>query len=343
MNILLIADPHIPVPPTQYGGTERIADLYARELNRLGHRISLMAGIGSRDYGGGLHVHRAPTMAYHSRARRKLQFQIQSLWAARNVDWIFNHGRFDYLETLLRTGIPIVHIAQNPLDGDQIKFMERRVRSNFLLCVVSNDQLKDAPTSLPTKTIHNFVDTRHFRFSNKGDGYLAFLGRLTDNKGVHTAIEVAKLTNRQLRIAGTISTEEGGEEYFYQRVKPEIDGDLIQYVGPVDDTQKQALLCGADALLFPTQWREPCAIVISESLACGTPVLAFDVASNGELIDNRVTGILCPTVGDATQMAEAVGRINQISRMDCRKAAETRFDVRSATRQLINSLPARIL
>ncbi|MCX5931068.1 MAG: glycosyltransferase, partial [Cyanobacteria bacterium] len=282
--------------------------------------------------------HRPPTLAYPSRARRKLQFQLQSLLAARGCHWVFNHGRFDYLEALLRSGKPIVHLAHNPLDAEQIAFMEQRVRSRFLLCGVSRDQLSRAPTRLPTTVIHNFVDTRRFRFSSSGSGYLAFLGRLTANKGVHTAIAAARLCGRPLRIAGTIPDEPGALDYFRRTIEPALGDGLVQYVGPVDDQQKQELLAGADALLFPTQWSEPCAVVVPESLACGTPVLAFDIASNRELIDPGHTGELCPDVGDAAQLAAAVERLGGLSRERCRAVAEERFDVRPATRRLLDAV-----
>jgi len=336
MKILLIADPHIPVPPIHYGGTERIVALYAQEFSRLGNKVHLMAGPDSKSYGGRLHTHRAPSKAYLSRARRKISFQLQSLWAARDCDVVFNHGRFDYLESLLRIGIPIVHLAHNPLDATQIQFIEGRVQSSFLLCGVSHNQLSHAPTSLDSLVVHNFVDTAKIKFSAQGSGYLAFIGRLTENKGVHTAIKVARMLGKKLHIAGTVSNELGGREYFQKHVEPEIDNRLIFYLGPVNDDQKQNLLCGADALLFPTQWQEPCAIVISESLACGTPVVAFNIASNSELIKPGITGELCSDVGNVNQMASAVNRALHLSRQACREEAERKFDVRVAAPILLN-------
>ena len=338
MNILIIADPHIPVPPRHYGGAERIVALYAQRLQELGHRVHLIAGEGSTSYGGKLFLHRAPTMAYLSRARRKIQFQFLSLQAGLPCDLIFNHGRFDYLEALLRTGRPVVHMAHNPLDADQIAFMEQRVRSRFLLYGVSHHQLAAAPSRLPSVVIHNFVDTRHYRYAPQSTGYLAFLGRLTNNKGVHTAIAVAARSGKRLRIGGTIPDEPGARDYFETQVAPAIASGAVEFLGPVDDRQKQELLAGADALLFPTQWSEPCAVVVSESLACGTPVIGFEIASNAEIVEHGRTGFLCPEVGNVEQMVAAVAQLPTLSRQTCRDSAERRFDVRVATDQLLAAI-----
>jgi len=338
MRILLIADPHIPIPPSHYGGAERIIALYAEELQRLGHQIDLIGAPGSSSFGGPVYPHRAPSQAYLSRARRKLQFQLLSLRAGLPCDLIFNHGRFDYLEALLRTGRPVVHMAHNPLDAEQIAFMERRVRSRFLLYGVSHHQLAAAPSCLPSVVIHNFVDTRRYHFAPRGQGYLAFLGRLTENKGVHTAIAVAARSGRRLRIGGTIPDEPGARDYFHARIAPAIAAGEVEYLGPVDDRQKQDLLSGADALLFPTQWNEPCAVVVSESLACGTPVIGYAIASNAEIIENGRTGFLAPQVGDVEQLVAAVAQLPSLSRQACRDSAEQRFDVRVATGQLLAAI-----
>lgn len=340
MRVLVIADPHIPIPPSHYGGAERIIALYCEELRRLGHQIDLIAASGSNGFGGPVYPHRAPSRAFLSRARRKIAFQLLSLRAGLACDLIFNHGRFDYLEALLCTGRPVVHMAHNPLDVEQIAFMERRVRSGFLLYGVSHHQLTAAPSRLPSVVIHNFVDTRRYRFSPRGQGYLAFLGRLTANKGVHTAIAVAARSGRLLRIGGTIPDEPGAREYFDECIAPAIAAGQVEYLGPVNDQQKQELLAGADALLFPTQWNEPCAVVVSESLACGTPVIAFAIASNAEIIEDGRTGFLAPTVGDVDEMVAAVARLPALCRQACRQSAEQRFDVRVATRQLLAAIEA---
>ena len=239
MKILIIADPIIPVPPKNYGGTERIVDLYAKEFVRLGHNVNIMASVGSNNYGGTLYTHKSPSKKWISRAYRKIIFQFQSLYAARNCDFIFNHGRFDYLESLLKLGKPIVQYQHNGLDSKQIKMMESKVKKRFKLICISKDQVSEFKTTFKTKVIHNFVDTNYYPFSEKGKGYLAFLGRLTKNKGVDSAIKIAKLSQKKLKIAGIIPQNNEDREFFENEVKPNIGNNLIEFIGKVNDSEKE--------------------------------------------------------------------------------------------------------
>ncbi|MCT0233009.1 glycosyltransferase family 4 protein [Synechococcus sp. CS-1327] len=335
MKILFIADPHIPVPPLKYGGAERIVDIYATEFKRLGHQVDIMAGLGSRNNGGCLHVHQAPTMAYHSRARRKLQFQLQSLWAARDADVVYNHGRFDYMQSLLCINKPSVHAFHNPIDQQQIDSAEALIRSRFAFQCLSENQRSQVRISHPVHIIPNPVNSSIYQLGSGEGGYLAFLGRLTANKGVDAAIDVAHRTGQRLVIAGNQSTEEGASKYFRQAISPHLDGDQIRWIGPVDDAQKHELLAGASALLFPIRWDEPFGMVMIEALACGTPVIATRMGSTPEVIDHGSTGFLCDTVED---MVQAIKDLSAISRSDCRTVAETRFDVRTIAPRILEIL-----
>lgn len=340
MKILLIADPHIPVPPSHYGGAERIVALYAQEFSRLGHRIHLLAGAGSRGYGGRLHIHKAPSQAYLSRAHRKVHFQLQSLWAARGTDAIYNFGRFDYLEALLASySKPLLHCFQNPINQEQIDFAEQRIRANTSLHFISANQKSHAEVKASSCVIPNPVDTQAYEAGDGSGGYLAFLGRLTFNKGVDVAIQVARRTGRQLVIAGNVSSEEGGEHYFKHQVLPHIDGEQIRWIGSVNDVQKQHLLSQAAALLFPIRWDEPFGIVMVEALACGTPVIATRRASTPEVIDHGVTGWLCdPAEPSVDAFIEAVNRLPELDRNACRESAKRRFDVRVLAPQVLEVL-----
>ncbi len=337
MNVLVIADPHIPVPPTHYGGTERIVHLYCQEFAKRGHTVHLLAGAGSHSYGGRLLFHKAPTKQYLSRARRKLQFQALSLWAARGCDVVFNFGRFDYLAYLLQSRLPILHCFQNPIDQEQIEAAERFAHPGLQFLMISNSQWSQATVHQPVHTVANPVDCSLYT-QGQGDGdYLAFLGRLTYNKGVDTAIAVAKRTGRRLVIAGNISDEPGGLEFFDQQVRPHLDGEQINWIGPVDDQQKHALLGGASALLFPIRWDEPFGIVMVEALACGTPVIALRRGSTPEVIRHAVTGFLCDSEDD---LVEAVQSLASLDRANCRDDAETRFDVQNLATRVLEVLLA---
>jgi glycosyltransferase involved in cell wall biosynthesis len=151
---------------------------------------------------------------------------------------------------------------------------------------------------------------------------LVFLGRLERCKGAHTAIGVARATGRKLVIAGNISNLSHERTYYHDEIEPHIDGDQIRYVGVVNDEQKNALLGTAAALLVPIEWEEPFPVILPESLLCGTPVVAFRRGGVPEGIEQGRTGFLCDT---ADEMADAVRRLGEIDRGECRYVAERRF------------------
>lgn len=323
MKILVIADPHIPVPPVKYGGTERIADLLCRGLVERGHRIRLLAGAGSRNYGDGLIVHRAPSLAHPSRAFRKIWFQLLTLRAIAGVDLVINFGRIDYLELLYRTNVPLIHWFQNPLTGREMSYLLRRRRERQKFVGVSRAQVSKDADAERFDIVHNSVNTGAIPFSGAAarPSYLLFLGRLTENKGVHLAIEAARRAGMKLVIAGNIPDEPGSAEYFETRIKPFL-GPQCEWVGPYDEATRIKLLSGASALLFPIQWNEPFAVVLVEALASGVPVIASRCASTPEAIVHGETGFLCDSVDDFVQ---SIHRVGEISRFRCRESVEQQF------------------
>lgn len=324
MRILVIADPHVPVPPQHYGGTERVCHMMCQGLAASGHTVDLIAGAGSQRYGGRLHVHTAPSRRYVSRALRKIWFQTISLRAGHHADLIVTFGRPDYLWALYRTRKPIVVQFGNPLDQAQIDQILAHRRHRLQFVGVSRDHVSGlVPTQL-FNVIYNAVETERFKCRLVADDppYVAFLGRLTENKGVHLAIAAARQSGIRLKIAGNVSqTESGAQVYYADRVKPELD-QQIEYIGPVDDAAKGQLLGGAAALLFPIQWREPFGIVMAEALACGCPVIAWRNGSVPEIVRHGETGYIVDSVDD---MAAAIRRIGEIDRAACRRDAEERF------------------
>lgn len=323
MRVLVIVDPQIPVPPVHYGGTERIAALVCSGLAARGHIVDLIAGVGSRSYGGRLYTHTAPTRAKVSRAYRKILFQFLLAWAVRHADVVVCHGRIDYLWWLLKTSKPVVVQLQNPTSQREIDWLVGRRDYRLRIVGVSRDHVAGLQPAAIINTIPNATDLDRFHFCPTPEPpvYFAFLGRLTANKGVHLAIEAARTAGVRLKIAGTVSSEPGGEEYFATQVKPYLGGD-IEYVGPVNDAQKASLLGGATGLLFPIQWREPFGIVMAEALACGCPVIGWRNGSVPEVVRHGETGFI---VNSVEQMATAIRDIGQIDRAACRRDAETRF------------------
>lgn len=320
MNVTVIADPVLPVPPTGYGGAERVIASLCDTLKDRGHRVTLVAKSGSRRYHR-LIPHAPPDNAsLLSRAGHKLAFQPLSVAAALGADVVHNFGRVDYLFSLLRTRVPLVHTFENPIAAYELDILLRRPRPHLALVSVSDHQRAKFDDRARFTTIYNAVDVQRFTYqaTPSQPPYLAFLGRLTRNKGVHLAIDVAERAGLPLRIAGNISKEPGGEEFFEREVKPRLRGN-IEWVGELNDTDKIPFLGGATALLFPIQWDEPFAVVIGETLACGTPVVAWRRASTPEALRDGETGFLCDSVDE---MVSAVARVGSVSRARCREFAE---------------------
>jgi glycosyltransferase involved in cell wall biosynthesis len=332
MRILIIADPHIPVPPVYYGGTERNVDLMCRGLVQRGHRVHLVAGPGSKDYGGGVTIHRAPTAAYLSRAVRKIWFQFLVLRASAGADVVINHGRLDYLEIMYRTKKPLIHWFHNPLIGLEVDYVTSRRRQGDHFVGISRFQVSEDVHATRFNVVYNAVNTDAIRFRPDPETppYLIFLGRITRNKGVHLAIEAARRAGIRLVIAGNFTKEQGSAEYFETAVKPHL-GPECTWLDQFTDEQKGRLLGGATAMLFPTQWKEPFGAVIPESLAAGTPVIAWRIAATPEIIEDGKTGFLCDSLW---AMVSAIQNVRRISRRQCRSSAEQRFSEAAFMHQL---------
>lgn len=322
LRILVIADSKITVPPHGYGGAERIFAHLCEGFARRGHAVTLMAAEGSTNYGRLITYPWAGQSAVAWRGYCKLNFTIRSLRELLSGHDIALAGcRTDYLFPFLMAGTPLIYRFGNPIDCIDVERLQNTAKGPLSLVAVSDHQ-RSGFSSRRWSTIYNSADTRRIDFSEQAaDGYLAFIGRLTENKGIDTAIRVAKKTALPLKIAGNISDEPGGREFFEQEVRPHIGGN-IEWIGEISDKQKFAFLAAARAVLAPIRWDEPCANVVMESLSCGTPVVTTHRGCMPELIRDGVTGFLA---NDDDEIARSVMRIAEISRLACRKEAEIRF------------------
>jgi glycosyltransferase involved in cell wall biosynthesis len=330
MHIALVADPIVPVPPRGYGGSERIVALLCEGLLARRHAVTLLAGPGS-ETAGRLFVHHPPGRAFRSRAFRKILFQPLSLFAAGNADVIHNFGRLDYLWALRKTRIPLVHTFENPIHQNEVDLLANR--RSVKLVSISDEQRRAFNGAAPWRTVFNAVDIDRLPFvaEPSGEPYLAFLGRLIPNKGVHLAIQVARELGMKLRIAGNVSTEQGARAYFETQVKPELGG-LVEWIGEIGDAEKAAFLGHARALLFPIQWDEPFGIVVAEALSCGTPVIAFRRGSMPELIEDGVCGFLCDSLDE---MKAAITKLPNLRRIDCRRVCEEKMSADHMVEQYV--------
>lgn len=215
---------------------------------------------------------------------------------------------------------------QRKIDSRNIKLINRISPKNMFLTACSNRLISNQQLNGNWNVVYNPVRMAFYSLSiiPHVDSPLIYLGRLNKSKGCHIAIEVAKKTNNKLIIAGNIDLDENGLDYFHNYIEPNIDGKQIVYLGEVNDNQKKMHLGNAKAMLFPITWEEPFGIVMIESMACGTPVVAFDCGSVGEVVDEGITGF---KVNNKDEMILAISQIHYIDRASCREHAKKRFDV----------------
>ena len=335
MKILFISQSDLRVPPILYGGSERVLHYLCSSLAKRAYTINLLAGKDSENYGGRTlnYVNYRFGKSYLGRCFSWVEFQTQCLRLIKEVDLIHSFSfwpeRFFFLN---KTNIPILFRQGNPPSKRDFKrIIKQNPRNGYLQCV-SNDQIKkinlvDKNKAFVTK---NCVDTNFFKPQKiKRENFLLFLGRLNYDKGIDIAVRVAQDTGIPLKIAGPVQEkEELAEELYNEKVKPFLN-DEIEHVGEVDDFQKRSLLLRAKALIVPNRWDEPCANVIIEALACGTPIIGTNKGCNKELIIGNKTGILCNSYHD---LIEATMNIEFLSNKECRKDACNRFSLEKYTK-----------
>lgn len=336
MRILLLADPYIPVPPLHYGGIERVIFDIANQYTKMGHSVTIIAGPNSKSPGR--------LIEFGENGELTIKFKFEHFWQLisifrreiKNHDVLHNFGRLAFLLPILWTKIPKVQTYMRYVDIRNVKRLSKLGVRNLIYTGVSDAIIK---TGLPGGgewlTIYNCAPINNFtpNYTIEGESYFAFLGRLERCKGAHSAIKVALATNNKLIIAGNISTLPEEIEYFKKEVEPFIDGNQIKYIGVVDNVQKQDLLANAKAMLLPIEWYEPFPIVIPESYACGTPILAFN---NGGVPEGIVEGKSGFVSENVEQMIKHVDLIPQLDRKYCRFLAENNFSDKTISEKYLD-------
>jgi len=329
MRIAITVDPIIPVPPRLYGGIERIVDFLTRGLVARGHDVVLLAHPESQT--GGTLVPYGTPPHFGRRARvAELKAVGQKLWAMRNdVDVVHSFGRLAALVPVLPLRkLPKVQSYQRlliPWRSVRIASALGRESMMFTGCSTFIYRLNGAaPRSGRWRTVYNGVELVRYTFRDAvaPDAPLVFLGRLERIKGAHNAIRIARSARRRLTIAGNRVESGEASKYFEREIAPALNAGDIEYIGPVDDAQKNELLGKAAALLMPVEWDEPFGIVMAEAMACGTPVIGFRRGSIPEVIRESVNGFI---VRDCDDAANAVGKLDRISRAEVRTDCEARF------------------
>lgn len=329
MRIAQVAPLWERVPPPGYGGIELIVGLLTDELVRRGHEVTLFASGDSQTLANLSSVHEC-ALRLDSRIKEPGIYDMLQMGRvygqAAAFDVIHSHVGCVALPYTELVQVPTVHTLHGIFTPDNSKLYKQFASQPYIS--ISNAQRELSLGINYAGTVYNGIDSKLYEFRPQPETppYLAFVGRISPEKGPLQAIEVARRTGWTLKMAGKVDPVD--REFFDQEVKHQIDGEQIQYFGEVSHQQKAALLAGAVATLFTITWREPFGLVMVESMACGTPVLAMAMGAAPEVIVHDQTGFLVHSVDE---MIEYLPRIETISRRACREHVMNCFTVEKMT------------
>lgn len=322
------------VPPKRYGGTERIVFELTEALVNRGHDVTLFASGDS--------ITSAKLVSVYPRSLREAK--IKDLYGLNDLtmlhigtayglqeqfDIIHDHNATLSLATANIATTPVVMTLHGPFTTMN-RMLFNTLRKPYLI-PISHSQAKSAPEKANiSRVVYNGLNMDHYPFSADNDGYLLFVGRISMEKGTHHAIEVAQALNLPLIIAAKLDTVD--KQYFHQYIEPLLsDPDAnqkIQWVGEVNEEERNRLMSRALCILHPVTWKEPFGLTMIEAMACGCPVIAFNEGSIPEIVKDGETGFV---VDDVNGMIEAVENISSIDRLVCRTYALGKFSASKMT------------
>jgi glycosyltransferase involved in cell wall biosynthesis len=325
MRIAQVSPLFEAVPPKLYGGTERVVYSLTEELVAMGHDVTLFASGDSVT---------SATLAPMRQEALRLDPTVKD-WVAtymRMVELIYRradefdilHFHIDYFPLALfsRQHTPFLTTLHGRLDLAEFKDVYE-LYPDAPFVSISNAQRKPIPRLNWVRTVLHGMPARLLTPRPVKPSYVAFLGRISPEKGVDRAIHIAGRAGVTLKIAAKVDNAD--REYFEAQIKPLLSLPHVEFIGEIDDSQKPEFLSGAHALLFPINWPEPFGLVMIESMACGTPVIAFNCGSVPEVMDHGLTGFV---VNDEDEAVAAIGRLGELDRAKVRQQFDRRFTAR---------------
>lgn len=317
MHIAMLSPIAWRTPPRHYGPWESVASLLTEGLVSRGHDVTLFATADSQT-SGTLH-------AVCPRGYEEDRSLIPKVWECLHISELFEHAdaydmihnQFDFLP-LTYTGLTTTPVVTTIHGFSSPGILPVYKKYNGKAFYVSISDADRAPDLDYIRTIHHGIDISQFDFRPEPDDYLLFFGRIHQDKGTREALNIARACNKKLILAGIIQDR----TYYDQYVASHIDNDKVVYIGSAGPAERNRLLGKACALLHPIHFDEPFGLSVIESMACGTPVIAFSKGAMPELIENGKSGFLVNNVDEAI---ETVARIKEIDRAYCRRHVERHF------------------
>ena len=332
MKIAQIAPLVESVPPTLYGGTERVVSWLTEELVAQGHDVTLFASGDSRTKAQLVPI--VPRALRLDGIHNSTPYNLIMLdqVAARQAEFDVMHFHIDFFHYPLFRGM--AHKTLTTLHGRQdLPELPAvyRAFAHMPLVSISNHQRTPVPPVNWMGTVYHGLPESLLQEGGGEGGYLAFLGRICPDKGPLQAIEIARRAGMKLKMAAKVDPVD--QDYFDRQVRPVLDASPhVAFVGEINDAQKQEFLGKAAALLFPISWPEPFGLVMIEAMACGTPVIAFNCGSVPEVMEDGLTGFVVENVDEA---AAAAGKLDRLFRPAIRWRFEERFSVSAMARDYV--------
>lgn len=334
MKIAQIAPLYESVPPKLYGGTERVVSYLTDELVRQGHDVTLFA---SGDSVTRAKLHPACERALRLEGKKIVDplahhLRMIEIVAQQAAAFDVAHFHVDYLHfpVTRRQNIKALTTLHGRLDIPDLVPIYREFREMKLVSI-SDAQRTPLGWANWIGTVHHGLPDELYAPRTAPGKYLAFLGRISPEKRVDRAIEIAKSVGIPIKIAAKIDVVD--REYFESKIRPLFDDPLVEYIGEIGEREKGDFLGNAQALLFPIDWPEPFGLVVIEAMACGTPTIAYRMGAAAEIVDEGTTGFI---VSNLQEAVNAVERIQSLDRAICRRVFEERFSARRMASDYLN-------
>ncbi|MDE2008150.1 MAG: glycosyltransferase family 4 protein [Rhodospirillales bacterium] len=325
MRIAQIAPLFETVPPRRYGGTERVVHWLTEELVALGHDVTLFAA-------GGSHTTARLVPVREKAARFQPNFEVNGApymrmlelvrRAAGEFDVLHFHVDFWSLPLFSRQPTPFLTTLHGRMDQDWVRDIYGLFPEAHLVSI-SNSQRAPAPELGWLATVLHGMPRDTLRPLPATPGYLAFLGRMSPEKGIADALDIARAAGMRLKIAAKIGEED--RAWYEAVIAPRLAGPGVEYIGEIEDGQKSEFLSAAAAVLLPIAWPEPFGLVMIEAMACGCPVIAYRRGSVPEVLDEGETGFI---VENVEQAVAAIPRALALDRAAIRLVFERRWTAR---------------